>query len=566
MTNGSFVGSRACAECHAKIAETYLASGMGNSLRRIDPDSISLDDNSNGFSPDGRHHYSVEATSEGVFHHERQTDESGLEIYDQRARVDSVIGSGNQGQSFIIERDGRLFLSPIGWYSRARRWDLSPGYQLPSHPRFERVVTEGCLECHCGQMNAAPGLQNQFKQPAFIEESIGCERCHGPGAEHIRFRKDPSSSAVDPIVNPKRLDPARREDVCNQCHLQGEGRYPHAGRRFGDFRAGQRLEEVYSILVQGTRATSDGRTQAVSQVEQIQSSACFEKSEGRFGCVSCHDPHFQPPRATLGLYYRDKCLACHSDRGCQTPEAERRLAQPDDSCIACHMPALKTTDVPHTSQTDHRVLRKPVESATPGSSAFEEIPDLFDHAEQRLPQVGVNRARGLWMIDKAESRRDPELASRAIRWLTAVARENPRDAEVQHALGTAASLEGRSEDALTHWKQALSVEPQRELTLQNMAVQLQSLGRFTAARPYFEQSLKVQPWNALMWLRYSRLLGQLGETGPAIAAARKSMEQDPSHAATHKWLADLYAQTGDHDARRRALETLARLTPKPTPD
>ena len=513
------------------------------------------------FSPDGRHHYSVERNAGGVFHHERRTDQDGTTIYDQAVKIDYVMGSGNQGRSYLIDRGGMLFLSPIGWYSRDSRWDLSPGYALPSHPRFERLVTGGCLECHTGQMNAVVDRVNRFQQPPFLEEAIGCERCHGPGGDHVKYRRSTHPYGFDPIINPARLDPARREDVCNQCHLQGEARYLREGCHFGDFRPGQRLEEVYVILVRGTRATADGQTQAVSQVEQMRSSACFRKSDGRFGCTSCHDPHSQPPRANLDAFYREKCLTCHSKRGCSLPEPERRNRQANDSCIACHMPHLNASDVPHTSQTDHRISRSPNEFS-PGNNIVDEIPELFDGAEQRLPRVVVDRALGIWLAEQAESRADPKLAARAFRQLTLVSRQMPNDAEVLNALGIASTVEGRVEDSLTYWKQALAIDPHRELTLRSTALQLQKLGRYEAARSYFESYLKVQPWSASMWSRYSVLLGQLGEIEPAIKAARKAIELDPSNFRTHQWLAEIYDRKGDQEQRRHHQGLSERLRPQ----
>ena len=67
-----FVGSATCAECHPKIAESYRSHSMANSLWEA-ASAPEIEDyaDRNTFSPDGRHSYSVEKTSEGVFHHER---------------------------------------------------------------------------------------------------------------------------------------------------------------------------------------------------------------------------------------------------------------------------------------------------------------------------------------------------------------------------------------------------------------------------------------------------------------------------------------------------------------
>lgn len=45
---------------------------------------------------------------------------------------------------------------------------------------------------------------------------MGCERCHGPGSEHVMR---PSAQT---IVNPAKLDSVRANDTCIQCHSQGQ--------------------------------------------------------------------------------------------------------------------------------------------------------------------------------------------------------------------------------------------------------------------------------------------------------------------------------------------------------
>lgn len=54
-------------------------------------------------------------------------------------------------------------------------------------------------------------------------------------------------------------------------------------------------------------------------------------------------------------YYQTKCMSCHQEQSC-TETADRRLAKSDD-CIACHMPKGDSTNIIHTSVTDHRILR-----------------------------------------------------------------------------------------------------------------------------------------------------------------------------------------------------------------
>src|SRR5581483_714541 len=65
------------------------------------------------------------------------------------AEVTTAVGSGHNGRAYLVDHGGYLFASPITWYPRKERWDLSPGYERgPSHPHFGRPITPDCLFCH----------------------------------------------------------------------------------------------------------------------------------------------------------------------------------------------------------------------------------------------------------------------------------------------------------------------------------------------------------------------------------------------------------------------------------
>jgi hypothetical protein len=60
------------------------------------------------------------------------------------------------------------------------------------------------------------------------EWNVGCERCHGPGSEHIA---DPTR---ENILNPSHMNCVAANDVCVQCHFQGRPlSNPNAGRYYG---------------------------------------------------------------------------------------------------------------------------------------------------------------------------------------------------------------------------------------------------------------------------------------------------------------------------------------------
>jgi cytochrome c-type biogenesis protein CcmH/NrfG len=564
---GDYVGSHVCAECHAEIAETYSRHPMGQSLHPA-PEAPAVEDFDEAtFAVGDGRSYRIELDEGVPRHHEMARDRQGRELYDQGVPIDYIIGSGHRGRSYVLDRDGWLFQSPIAWYSQEGRWGLSPGYAPEGHPRFERELTDRCLQCHAGRMNPVERSTadvQRYHRPAFLEHAIGCERCHGPGAEHVARWRHPESwdsGREDPIVQPARLDAARRDSVCYQCHLQGVAQFLRYGRTHGDFRPGDHVGDIWTTFVAGPGVELTGETIAVSQAEQMHSSRCFQESSGRMGCISCHDPHRLPKGEERIPYFRQRCLDCHQDRGCSAPEPARHAQQ--DSCIACHMPRLSTLDVPHTVQTDHRILRVPAEP-TPSERGAEDQLAIFDLGVYELSDVERERAWGLLTAKQAERDRDPDRGLAAENLLGPLKEFVPHDVAVLDALAMAALIQGDRTAATEYWRQILDIAPGHQEALQSLALHHEARREFSQAAEYLERLLAVNPWRADWHFRHAIARAHLGQLDGAIAAARRALELDPSAPSVHLLLADWLQARGDREAAEQCRQlgrSLLRMGP-----
>ena len=273
-----YVGDARCAECHDDIHRTYRRHPMGRSLvpmAELAGQQVYDAERRNPFDVFGIT-FRVERDGEQVRHHQSRPGPDGKPVYDFAHEVDYAVGSGGRGHSYLTVRDGTVWQTPVSWFSEKGIWDLSPGFR--EGWRTGRMIQAACLFCHANRVEPVEGTRNRYHEPVFRGHAIGCERCHGPGELHA------TSTAKDDIVNPSRLAPRLREAVCQQCHLQGAARVLRRGRGINDFRPGLPLQDFFTVFV---KAQGEDR-KAVSHVEQMYQSRCFERSpaEKKLGCIS----------------------------------------------------------------------------------------------------------------------------------------------------------------------------------------------------------------------------------------------------------------------------------------
>jgi hypothetical protein len=127
------------------------------------------------------------------------------------------------------------------------------------------------------------------------------------------------------------------------------------------------------------------------QVEQMRLSRCYLESK-TMTCATCHNPHSPPDESEEAERYRRKCLSCHHAESCGLPVEARRERQPQDNCIACHMPR-GPTDIPHFSFTHHRVG---IHAARPDNDRLTESDQLVPAGDvSHLPEYEQQRLLGL---------------------------------------------------------------------------------------------------------------------------------------------------------------------------
>jgi tetratricopeptide (TPR) repeat protein len=461
-----YVGNRACATCHLSIYRSYsqtpmaLTSGpVGNNLIEGSFEHGPSAMRYRVYPKDGRAFLSFQRLDEPTI---RGTQE-----------LQYFVGSGRRGRSYLFSVDGYLYQSPASYYSQKKRWDMSPGYESSSEMPFNRAIEPSCLACHASQVRAISGTENRYEAVPFVQDGIGCERCHGPGSEHIKGKS--------PMINPAKLEPARRDSVCAQCHMSGEARINQPGRNAWMFRPGDRLaDDVLDYVYEGD---FNYAYKAISHVQAMAQSRCKLAAGDRMSCLSCHDPHSVPPAAEKAAYFREKCLACHLRQDVSV-ELKRHFGdQPD--CRGCHMPAMAGLSIGHTTLTDHRILRKPAAGGSPLRPAT------------RLVQFGARQAdtRGLGLAYAELAARDnqPFYAAEAIRLLTEALPSCANDAEVLTRLAYLHQTKGEMERAAALYERALQNDPHKTAAAVNLGVLYAQHGQMGRAIELWRNALASNP-------------------------------------------------------------------------
>jgi hypothetical protein len=502
-----------------------------------------------------------------VLHKEIHRDAQGKEVAAFEAEVHFALGSGRQGRSYLINREGFLTQSPISWYSGGRIWDLSPGYEKEFFS-FRRQITLDCLFCHSNQVQPVEHAINHYQEPIFNGYAIGCERCHGPGQLHVesRLRGEHPAGADFTIVNPRYLEPVLRDAVCQQCHLQGEVRIARHGRSPFDYRPGLPLHLFVSTFVLRPEAT--GGHKSVGHVQQMHLSRCFQESKGRLGCISCHNPHELPAPEKRIAFFRDRCLQCHQESGCSLPLEIRHQKNAADSCIDCHMPHGPSENIVHAAVSDHRILRR-ASGATPEARRERgpsEIPLLYFHRELVNPgDPAVDRDMALAMIEVARNSKVDSLAHRvgrtALPLLAAAVRADADDVNAWEARGYAYWLTDLPKEALAASETALALAPRRELALRDAAFFAANLGRKDLAVSYWKRLLTVNPWQEPTHYNLAKVAAEREDWAEVLRECQAGLRIDPTSIESRTLLVLYYAKTGAPDRARAEFEALLALKP-----
>lgn len=316
-----YVGSRSCERCHAAVYAGWKQTRMANVVRdpKTHPEAVLAD----------------------------FTHANPLVTFDLKD-VAFVYGS-KWKQRFFTKRGDDYYVEPAQWDVKEKKWapyhvEAGTDWWAPFYgaSNFERPTGPLCDGCH--------SVNYSIETKQVTEWNVGCEKCHGPGSEHI------AHPTKQNIVNPETLDYVRANDTCIQCHSQGRTLTETFGGKYYDwpvgFTMGDKLSDFWRLeeLKPGTTnffqyADMTAHKNRMQGNDFIQSTMYHRELR----CFDCHQVHSNENPANLKATGNALCLGCHTKdnpaglKGTVSEHTHHAEGSKGSECVACHMPLIEQT-------------------------------------------------------------------------------------------------------------------------------------------------------------------------------------------------------------------------------
>lgn len=342
-----FVGSEACADCHAVQHAEWLGSHHEQAMQPANERTVlgDFDNASVEYYGDTSRMY------RGGDRYMMRTENALGDLED--FEITYTFGIEPLQQYLTDFPDGRKQVLPFAWDTRppedgGQRWyhlypdeEIRPDDILHWTGRYFNWNFM-CAECHSTDLQMGYELVPDTFNTTWSEVSVGCEACHGPGSSHIdqaRTEFDETHGLqVDLddrgratwVMNPETgiaqlSAPAGRQQQAESC-----GRC-HARRSVitDTYEYGRPLLDTHRLaLLDESLYHADGRI-----LEEVYVYGSFVQSKMyRAGvtCSDCHNPHSGDLHT--GPDPNDVCAQCHLP----TIFAAEEHA-PGEDCVSCHM-------------------------------------------------------------------------------------------------------------------------------------------------------------------------------------------------------------------------------------
>ncbi|MFQ6049413.1 MAG: multiheme c-type cytochrome, partial [Phycisphaerae bacterium] len=277
----SYIGSAACAACHADVAAAHWLHGHAHKLTK-------LEDTEGPQFP-------TQATRAGV-----PNPPTGKTWAD----ITYVIG-GYHRKARFVNNQGYVMTDGVDGVNTQWNLDFPATGTVAGWTSYHadqvnpKPYSFSCFQCHTtgpseeGHQDSLEGIVGTFAEPG-----IQCEACHGPGSNHVAFEPDITKIYVN-----------EEASECGACHSRGDD-----------------MDVI---------PASSGYVKHHEQYQELLASP-----HKNLDCVSCHDPHTSVTYDEDNAIIAD-CESCHAGQN-MALHSNKVFVRGDYvealHCESCHMP------------------------------------------------------------------------------------------------------------------------------------------------------------------------------------------------------------------------------------
>ncbi|MCS7090092.1 MAG: tetratricopeptide repeat protein [Verrucomicrobiota bacterium] len=341
-----YAGSHTCAECHEQAYGEWVYSHHARAERELHPvrDREAFKPPSTMFA--GGELFQL-ASAHDMLCVRTAHELRRINVH----KISRAIGVDPMVQYLVPFPGGRLQVLPVAYDPRTQEWFHVFGAEARQPGEWGHWTGRGlnwnsmCAQCHNTAVRKNYDTTTDRYATTLAERGVGCEACHGPMYDHVRWQRQTAGKEPDPTL--PRWTTRQLLDICASCHSRRT-------ELTGQFRPGEKFEDHY--LLATVDATDTFYPDGQVREENFEWAAFLGSRMHAAGvtCLDCHEPHSGRLVAPGNLL----CLQCHAagqHAGAPAIDPLTHSRHPPgsagDQCVQCHMPV--TTYMQRHPRHDH---------------------------------------------------------------------------------------------------------------------------------------------------------------------------------------------------------------------
>ncbi len=343
----AYVSAKTCAQCHQEEFNRWEHSHHAWALKHANAQSVLGNFDNTEYDHNGTR---TRFLKEGETYFIETDNNDGSR---SKHEIKFTVGVEPLQQYLIELEGGKLQALDIAWDTKNKKWfHLYPGQTSKPGDGLHwtgpyKNWNARCAECHQTGFEKNYSPKTKTYQSKWRELNVACEACHGPGAAHVKWAKNPQSfdNKLWEDVDAKGLthqfehaNPEKEIELCARCHSRRRAlgsNSPPPNSKFAD--------HYQLALLRDNLYHADGQ---IDEEVYVYGSFLQSKMFARgVRCTNCHEPHSGRLNATGNVL----CTQCHSPAGNENfpslikknydskDHHHHKVASPGAQCVSCHM-------------------------------------------------------------------------------------------------------------------------------------------------------------------------------------------------------------------------------------